>query len=240
MASTYDRLKKIVIEQLGVDEAEVTPEASFVDDLNANSLDLVEVIMSLEEEFGTEISDEDAEKIRTVGDAVEYIDERASERRSPGRDAPGRRADGAPRATHPRSRPAGAGARPQQLAPRAPRRCSGAQRTAGVPRGRGGQPCRVRVALSAPPADDEGVLSARRAAIVSTPGLARLAVRLDLGSLMYLGEGEAQRGARVRPSLLASAFEALVGAIYLEPRLGRRPGLDPPPGGRRSLPPTRR
>ena len=76
VASTYDRLKKIVIEQLGVDEEEVKPEASFVDDLNADSLDLVELIMSLEEEFGTEISDEDAERIRTVGDAVEYIDER--------------------------------------------------------------------------------------------------------------------------------------------------------------------
>ena len=66
------------------------------------------------------------------------------------------------------------------------------------------------------PADDEGVLSARRAAIVSTPGLARLAARLDLGSYLFLGEGEAQRGGRVRPSLLASAFEALVGAIYLD------------------------
>jgi len=76
VASTYDRLKKIVVEQLGVDEEEVKPEASFVDDLNADSLDLFELIMSLEEEFGTEISDEDAERIRTVGDAVEYIDER--------------------------------------------------------------------------------------------------------------------------------------------------------------------
>ena len=66
------------------------------------------------------------------------------------------------------------------------------------------------------PADDEGILSARRAAIVSTPGLAHLAVRLDLGSFLFLGEGEAQRGGRVRPSLLASAFEALVGAIYLD------------------------
>ena len=70
MATTYERLKKIVVEQLGVDEDEVKPEASFVDDLNADSLDLVELIMSLEEEFGTEISDEDAEKIRTVQDAV--------------------------------------------------------------------------------------------------------------------------------------------------------------------------
>jgi ribonuclease-3 len=66
------------------------------------------------------------------------------------------------------------------------------------------------------PSDDEGVLSARRAAIVSTPGLARLAIRLELGEFLLLGEGEAQRGGRVRPSLLASAFEALVGAIYLD------------------------
>jgi acyl carrier protein len=73
---SYDRLKKIVVEQLGVDEAEVKPEASFVDDLNADSLDLVELIMSLEEEFGMEISDEEAEKIKTVGDAMEYIEEK--------------------------------------------------------------------------------------------------------------------------------------------------------------------
>lgn len=72
---TYDRLKKIVAEQLGVEEAEVTPQASFVDDLNADSLDLVELIMSLEEEFGLEIPDEDAEKIRTVQEAVDYVDE---------------------------------------------------------------------------------------------------------------------------------------------------------------------
>jgi acyl carrier protein len=78
VATTYERLKKIVVEQLGVDEAEVNPEASFVDDLNADSLDLVELIMSLEEEFGMEISDEEAEKIRTVQDAADYIDEHAS------------------------------------------------------------------------------------------------------------------------------------------------------------------
>jgi len=78
VSTTYDRLKKIVVEQLGVEESEVNPEASFVDDLNADSLDLVELIMSLEEEFGMEISDEEAEKIRTVQDAVDYIDEHAS------------------------------------------------------------------------------------------------------------------------------------------------------------------
>ena len=74
-ASTFERLKKIIVEQLGVDEADVKLEASFVDDLNADSLDLVELVMSLEEEFGTEISDEDAEQIRTVQNAVDYVDE---------------------------------------------------------------------------------------------------------------------------------------------------------------------
>ncbi len=71
----YDRMKMIIVEQLGVEESEVTPQASFVEDLNADSLDLVELIMSLEEEFKIIISDEDAEKIKTVGDAVEYVEE---------------------------------------------------------------------------------------------------------------------------------------------------------------------
>jgi len=73
--SVFDRVKKIIVEQLGVDENEVVPTASFVEDLNADSLDLVELIMSLEEEFGLEISDEDAEKIVTVQDAIDYINE---------------------------------------------------------------------------------------------------------------------------------------------------------------------
>jgi acyl carrier protein len=73
--TVFDRLKKIIVDQLGVDEAEVVPAASFVDDLNADSLDLVELIMSLEEEFKLQISDADAEKITTVGEAQEYIEE---------------------------------------------------------------------------------------------------------------------------------------------------------------------
>ena len=70
-----DRLKKIIADQLSVGEEEVVPEASFIEDLNADSLDLVELIMSLEEEFNVKISDEDAEKIRTVNDAMEYLQE---------------------------------------------------------------------------------------------------------------------------------------------------------------------
>jgi len=71
--SIEQRVKEIIVEQLGVNESEVKPEAKFVDDLGADSLDLVELVMALEEEYNMEISDEDAEKILTVGDAIEYI-----------------------------------------------------------------------------------------------------------------------------------------------------------------------
>jgi len=78
VATVFERVRAIVVEQLGVDEEEVAPNASFVDDLNADSLDLVELIMSLEEEFSKdgaelEIGDDDAEKIATVQDAVDYL-----------------------------------------------------------------------------------------------------------------------------------------------------------------------
>ena len=73
---TYDRIKGIIVELLGVDAAKVTPEARFREDLEADSLDLVELIMAFEEEFGGEISDEDAQTITTVGGAVEYISTR--------------------------------------------------------------------------------------------------------------------------------------------------------------------
>jgi acyl carrier protein len=82
--TVFERVRKIIVEQLGVEEEEVVPTASFVDDLNADSLDLVELIMTMEEEFGSsdspiEISDEDAEKIVTVQDAVDYIKDRGIE-----------------------------------------------------------------------------------------------------------------------------------------------------------------
>jgi acyl carrier protein len=77
MAAVEDKVKQIIVEQLGVDEGEVTPTASFVDDLGADSLDQVELIMAFEEAFDIEIPDEDAEKIRTVKDAVEYVDKHA-------------------------------------------------------------------------------------------------------------------------------------------------------------------
>ena len=79
MASTYDRLKKIVVEQLGVDEDEVKPEASFVDDLNADSLDLVELVMGLEERFDVTIPEEDLEGVATVGQAVDLVLSKAAE-----------------------------------------------------------------------------------------------------------------------------------------------------------------
>jgi len=77
MEPVADRVKKIIVDQLGVEEETVTPEASFVDDLGADSLDTVELVMALEEEFGVEIPDEDAEKITRVKEAVDYIEKHA-------------------------------------------------------------------------------------------------------------------------------------------------------------------
>ena len=73
MSDVLEKVSKIIVDRLGVDESEVTLEASFKDDLGADSLDVVELVMELEDEFGMEISDDDAEKIATVGDAVNYI-----------------------------------------------------------------------------------------------------------------------------------------------------------------------
>ncbi|MGH9469565.1 MAG: acyl carrier protein [Terriglobia bacterium] len=73
MASIEEKVKQLIVEQLGVDEAEVTPAANFIDDLGADSLDIVELVMTFEESFEIEIPDEDAEKIRTVKDSVDYI-----------------------------------------------------------------------------------------------------------------------------------------------------------------------
>ncbi len=77
MAAVEEKVKQIIVEQLGVDEGEVTANASFVDDLGADSLDTVELVMAFEEAYDIEIPDEDAEKIRTVSDAVEYIGKHA-------------------------------------------------------------------------------------------------------------------------------------------------------------------
>jgi acyl carrier protein len=72
------KVKEIIVEQLGVDEAQVNPEASFIDDLGADSLDTVELVMAFEEKFDIEIPDDDAEKMRTVGDAIEYLNSKLS------------------------------------------------------------------------------------------------------------------------------------------------------------------
>ena len=80
MEPVADRVKKIIVDQLGVEEDTVTPEASFVDDLGADSLDTVELVMALEEEFGIEIPDEDAEKITRVREAVDYIEKHSGKK----------------------------------------------------------------------------------------------------------------------------------------------------------------
>ena len=75
--TTEDKVKDIIVEQLGVNPEQVTPSASFIEDLGADSLDTVELVMAFEEEFGVEVPDEDAEKLQTVGDVVKYIEERS-------------------------------------------------------------------------------------------------------------------------------------------------------------------
>ena len=78
MSDITDRVKKIVVEHLNVDESKVSDEASFIDDLGADSLDTVELVMAFEEEFGSEISDSEAEKILTVGDAIKFIENKSN------------------------------------------------------------------------------------------------------------------------------------------------------------------
>ena len=79
MSSVADKVKKIVVEQLGVSEDQVTPEAKFIEDLGADSLDQVELVMALEEEFGSDIPDEDAEQLPAVGDAIKYVESKSQE-----------------------------------------------------------------------------------------------------------------------------------------------------------------
>ena len=76
--ATEDKVKSIIVEQLGVKAEDITPESSFINDLGADSLDTVELLMALEEEFGVEIPDEDAEKISTVGEAIKYIEQKTN------------------------------------------------------------------------------------------------------------------------------------------------------------------
>ena len=79
MSSVADKVKKIVVDQLGVSEDQVTPEAKFIEDLGADSLDLVELVIAFEDEFGSDIPDEDSEKLTTVGQAIEYIEKKSAE-----------------------------------------------------------------------------------------------------------------------------------------------------------------
>lgn len=79
MSQIAEKVKKIVVDQLGVNEDQVVPEAKFVEDLGADSLDQVELVMALEEEFGSDIPDEDAEKLTTVGDAINYVESKSKE-----------------------------------------------------------------------------------------------------------------------------------------------------------------
>ena len=79
MSEIEDQVKKIVIDHLGIDESKVTPESKFIDDLGADSLDTVELVMAFEEEFGSEISDSEAEKILTVGDAIKFIESKSAQ-----------------------------------------------------------------------------------------------------------------------------------------------------------------
>ena len=78
MSEIQDQVKKIVVDHLGIDESKVIPEAKFIDDLGADSLDTVELVMAFEEEFGSEISDTEAEKILTVGDAIKFIESKSN------------------------------------------------------------------------------------------------------------------------------------------------------------------
>ena len=78
MSEIQEQVKKIVVDHLGIDESKVIPEAKFIDDLGADSLDTVELVMAFEEEFGSEISDSEAEKILTVGDAIKFIESKAN------------------------------------------------------------------------------------------------------------------------------------------------------------------